>query len=145
MAKPLPTACIKSDSEISWKTFNYLLEKVSLNDKIGHLYVVDIEIDVTNTTLEQKVYNEIYPPIIEKQKVIDPCERSIYQLLEQYIEGEKNNPLAYRATAKSYATMLQKIFFPMYLEHLTFVIKRAGWKVTKIHSHLIFEQTFFKK
>ena len=33
----------------------------------------------------------------------------------------------------------------MYLEHLTFVIKRAGWKVTKIHAHLTFEQKRFKR
>ena len=33
----------------------------------------------------------------------------------------------------------------MYLEDLVFCIKRAGWKVTKIHSHLTFEQSRFKK
>ena len=85
------------------------------------------------------MYNEIYPPIIEKQKIIDPYERSVYQLLQQYVEGEYDNPLAYRATAKAHATMLQKRFFPMYLVHLAFLIKTAGWKVTKIHAHLTFE------
>ena len=29
----------------------------------------------------------------------------------------------------------------MYLEHFAFVIKRAGWKVTKIHVDLTFEQS----
>ena len=38
-----------------------------------------------------------------------------------------------------------KIFLPMYLEDLVFCIKRAGWKVTKIHSHLTFEQSRFKQ
>ena len=33
----------------------------------------------------------------------------------------------------------------MYLEDLVFSIKRAGWKVTKIHSHLTFEQKRFKQ
>ena len=33
----------------------------------------------------------------------------------------------------------------MYLEDLVFCIKRAGWKVTKIHSHLTFEQPRFKQ
>ena len=33
----------------------------------------------------------------------------------------------------------------MHLEHLAFVIKRAGWKVTKIHAHLSFEQKQFKR
>ena len=34
---------------------------------------------------------------------------------------------------------------PTYLEDLVFCIKRAGWKVTKIHAHLIFEQKRFKQ
>ena len=33
----------------------------------------------------------------------------------------------------------------MYLENLAFCIKRAGWKVTKIHAHLTFEQSRFKR
>ena len=33
----------------------------------------------------------------------------------------------------------------MSLEDLVFCIKRAGWKVTKIHSHLTFEQSRFKR
>ena len=33
----------------------------------------------------------------------------------------------------------------MYLEDLVFCIKRAGWKVTKIHSHITFEQKIFKQ
>ena len=33
----------------------------------------------------------------------------------------------------------------MYLEDLVFCIKRAGWKVTKIHWHLTFEQKRFKQ
>ena len=33
----------------------------------------------------------------------------------------------------------------MYLEELVFAIKRASWKVTKIHAHLTFEQKRFKQ
>ena len=82
MTKLLPTGCIKQNLDTSWRTFNSLLQNVSLNDQIGQLYVVDIEFDHTNATEKQIVYNEIYPTIIEKQKIIDPCERSVYQLLE---------------------------------------------------------------
>ena len=32
---------------------------------------------------------------------------------------------------------------PLYLEKLVFCIKRTGWIVTKIHSHLTFEQLRF--
>ena len=75
-----------------------MLEKVDFEDEIGHLFVVDIIFDLKNATKRQLVYNEIYPPIIEKKKIIDPCERSVFQLLEQYKEGDNGNPLAYRAT-----------------------------------------------
>ena len=33
----------------------------------------------------------------------------------------------------------------MYLEDLLFCIKLAGWKVTKLHAHLTFEQKRFKQ
>ena len=108
MTKPLPTSCIKGDSNISWETFNILLENVNFEDEIGHLYVVDIIFDSKNATKEQLVYNKIYPPIIEKRKIIDPCERSVFQLLEQYKENDSDNPVAYRAKRKAHATMLKK-------------------------------------
>ena len=87
MTKPLPAACIKDNDDISWKTFNFLLESVSFEDTIGHLYIVDIEFDVKNATEREFAYNEIYPPIIEKQIIFDPYGRSVFHLLEQFIRG----------------------------------------------------------
>ena len=86
MTKPLPTGCIKDNKDISWETFSFLLESVSFEDKIGHLYIVDIEFDVKNVTEREYAYNEIYPLITEKQKTIDPCERSVFQLLVKKIQ-----------------------------------------------------------
>ena len=105
MTKPFPIGCIKQDLETSWKTFNLLLENISLNDRIGHLYVVDIEFYHTKATEKQIVYNEIYPPTIEKQMFVNLCERSVYQLLEQYSATEKGNPRTYKATKKAHATL----------------------------------------
>ena len=130
MTKPLPNGCIKDDSDISWVTFNFLMETVDFKDTIGHLYIVDIELDHENATEKMMAHNEIYPPIIEKHKIIDPCERSVFQLLEQYKEGERGT-LGYKSTSKVHATMLKKNFLPMYLEELAFIFKRVGWKVTK--------------
>ena len=110
MTKPLPTGCIKDDSDTSWETFNFLLETVSFEDNIGDLYIVDIEFDYKNATEKEFAYNEIYPPIIEKQKTIDPCERSVLQLLEQFVKSEKG-PRAYRATAKAHANVFKNFFF----------------------------------
>ena len=33
----------------------------------------------------------------------------------------------------------------MFLDHIEFLTKRAGWKVTKVYSHFTFEQEPFKK
>ena len=67
MTKPLPTGCIKDDEDISWQTFNFLLQSVSFEDKIGHLFIVDIQFDVKKATKRQFAYNESYAPTIEKQ------------------------------------------------------------------------------
>ena len=96
-------------------------------------------------TENQITYNEIYPPIIEKQKIIDPCERSISQLLEQYSTTDKVKPKSYKATKKAHATMFKKNFQPMYLEQIFFAVVREGWKITKLYSHYTFEQEKFKK
>ena len=109
MTKPLPTGCIKDNSDISLEAFNFLLETVSFEDTVGHLYIVDIEFDIKNATEREYAYSEIYPPIIEKQKTIDPCERSVFQLLEQFVRGE-NAPKAYRSTAKAHANLFKKNF-----------------------------------
>ena len=45
MIKPLPTGCINENTLPPWLQFNLLLECVNLDDKIGHLFVVDIEFD----------------------------------------------------------------------------------------------------
>ena len=66
MTKPLPTGCIKQNLDTSWRTSNLLLQNVSLDDQVGHLYMVDIEFDHNKATEKQLVCNEIYPPIIKK-------------------------------------------------------------------------------
>ena len=145
MTRPMPTGCIKQNNSPSWLEFNLLLEKVSLEDSIGHLFVVDIEFDEKNASKRQYMYNEIFPPIIEKQKILDANERSLYQLLELFDKTNDDKPKSYRCTAKSHATMFPKKYIPLYLEDLRFLIKRAGWIVTKLYSHFTFEQDTFKK
>ena len=95
MTKPMPIGSIK-DKESSWKKFNLLMEKVSLDDPIGHLFVVDIEFDYENATPRQIMYNEIFPPIVKKKKVLEPNERSIFPLLELYSEDNKGKAKSYK-------------------------------------------------
>ena len=104
------------------------------------MFVVDISLDYEKATLRQRTYNEIYPSIIEKQKIIDISERSVYQLIEQYNETDEGKPRSYRATKKAHATLSEKKFQPLYLKHLSFLINRAGWKVTKLYSHYSFDE-----
>ena len=44
MTKPMPTGSVKEKSP-SWVEFNLLMEKVSLDDPIGHIFVVDVEFE----------------------------------------------------------------------------------------------------
>ena len=140
----MPTGCIKQNNSPSWLEFNLLFEKVSLDDSIGHLFNVDIEFDEQNATKRQYMYNEIFPPIIEKQKTLVVNERSLFQFLELFDQREGKSK-SYRCTAKSHATMFPKTCIPLYVEDLRFLIKRAGWIVTKLYSHFTFVQDAFKK
>ena len=98
-----------------------------MDDPKGHLLVVDIEFDKKNATQRQLLYNEIFPPIIEKQKTIIADERSTYQLLEMFDKTHDGKPKTYRCTAKSHATLFPKKCIPLYLEDLRLLVKRAGW------------------
>ena len=145
MTKPMPTGCIKENNSPSWLTFNLLLETVTLEDKIGHLFIVDIKFDTENADERKYLYNEIFPPIIEKKTKIDVNERSLFQLLELFTQTEKGKPKSYRVTEKSHSTLFLKKCIPLYIEDLQFLIKRAGWIVTKLYSHFTFEQDKIKK
>ena len=87
MTQPMPTGCIKQNNSTSWLEFNLLLEKVSLEDSIAlrHLCVVDIEFDEKNASKRQYMYNEIFPPIIEKQKILDANDANFRCSIKQMI------------------------------------------------------------
>ena len=91
------------------------------------------------------MYDEFLQTIIEKQKVLDANEQSVYQLLELFDETAENKPKSYRCTAKSRATMFPKKFIPLYLEDLRFLIKKASWIVTNLYLNFTFKQDCFKK
>ena len=138
MTKIILTDRIKEHpSSCSMLEFNLLLETVNLDDKIEHLYVVDIEFDKVNATKQQFLYNEIMPPIIEKQKILEANKRSVYQLLDLIKKTSDGVPKTYRCTQKFHTNMFPKKFILLYLEHLKFLITRCGWKVTKIYTLIL--------
>ena len=126
MTKPLPTGCIKENINFSWVDFNILKESVDLADKIGHFFVVDIFFDAKNANEKQLLYNEVFPPVIEKQKILEVYERSVYQLLELF-DKTKEKPKSYCCTPKSHANLFPQTFILLYLEDLGFLTKICGW------------------
>ena len=68
MTKPMATGAIK-EKKASWSEYNNIhFEKLSLNDKKGHIFNADIEFDHLHATDCQIMYNEMLPPFIEKDK-----------------------------------------------------------------------------
>ena len=87
MTKPLPYGCIKKQvNPPSLLEFNKILDKISHEDKIGHLFIVDIKFH--NKNLKTMLFNEIYPPIFEKYKKMEPFERSNLQLMSILARNE---------------------------------------------------------
>ena len=144
MTKPMPVGAIK-EKDPSWTEYNILFEKVSLDDKKRHIFIVDIEFDHEHATDRQIMYNEIIPPFIEKDTKIEVNKMSVYQLLELYSEDKNGNPNKYKVSAKAHANMLSKKFIPLYLEEMKLAVLRCGWKVTKLHKHYYFDQERCKK
>ena len=86
------------------------------------MYVAGIEFDHEKATDRQIMYNEIFPPIVEKKAILEANERSLFQLLELYSEDIKGTSKNYKVTPKSQATLFPKRCIPVYLEELKFVI-----------------------
>ena len=49
--------CIKEHLASSWLKFNLLLKTIDLDDKIGHLFVVNFEFDEKRATERECMYN----------------------------------------------------------------------------------------
>ena len=65
MTKPLPYGCVKrQEHPPSFVKFNKILDRISHEDKIGHLFIVDIKFH--NINPKTLLSNEIYPSIFEK-------------------------------------------------------------------------------
>ena len=119
--------------------------KLSLDDKKGHIFVVDIDFDYLHARDCQIIYNEILPSFTEKNTKIEANERSIYQFLEAYSEDSRGNPKNCKVSAKVHSNLLAKKFVPLYLEEIKFAVLRCGWKVTKLYKHYYFDQERFKR
>ena len=59
--------------------------------------------------------------------------------------NDKETINSFKTTAKTHATMDEKIASPLYDQHLHFLLTRCGWKVTRIGGHCTFQQKKLKK
>ena len=111
MTKSLPYGCIKLKKIVpTLDELKDLLANVTLNDKVGHLFVVDIVLDDMNE--KTVLFNEIYPPIFEKNKKVEPFERSCFQIMsraEIKVNKNKEDTLySLPSNSKTHATLKDK-------------------------------------
>ena len=97
----MPTGSIKKYKPPDWRKLNLRLGTVDLDDPVGHLFMADIFHDYENGSPKQKLYNEIFLPIIES---------SVYELIELYSGMDKRVSRSYRVTPKAHATLFSKKF-----------------------------------
>ena len=124
--------------------FNCVLDSISHEGTIGHLFIVGIKFH--NKNLKTMLFNKIYPPVFEKNKTVLDHERPTVQImsvLNRNVERDIIN--SFKCSSKTHSTLDDKKFIPLYVEHLHFLIKTAGWLVTKIYKHYTFEKAKFKQ
>ena len=75
MTKPLQTGSIKRAKKLpNMKEFDLILQGISDEDKIEHLFIVDIEFDQKNANEKQLFFKEIYTLIFGKKRFSPPME-----------------------------------------------------------------------
>ena len=79
MTKSLPHGCIKKrDQPPTLAEFNKIFNEISHENPTSHLLIVDIKFN--NVNPKTLLFNELYPPIFEKNKKTEPYERSTLQI-----------------------------------------------------------------
>ena len=123
MTKPLPYSVIKKKKVLPTpEELEQILANVTLNDKLGHLFVVDIVFDKVNE--KTLLFNELYPPIFEKDKKIEPYKRSCAQIMCVMEIKSKGKMSTLQHTSKTHATFFSKRKFLYHFMPKTFTFSR---------------------
>ena len=86
-----------------------------------------MDIKFYNINEKTSLFNELYPPIFEKDKNVDPYERFTLELLSVAVRNEeKNTTKSFPYNSKIHATLKEKRFILLYAEDFHFLITRAG-------------------
>ena len=93
--------------------FNQIFDRISLKDKIGHLFIVDMKFH--NKNPKTLLFHEIYPPVFEENKKKNPYKRFCLQLLSVIIRNEeKDTANSFSYSSKTRSTLEEKKFIPLY-------------------------------
>ena len=130
MTKPLAYGCIKKMETVPiLLEFNKILDGISHEDTIGHLFIVDINFH--NKNPKPWFLTKYIRLFLKKNKNVNAYERSIIQLMSILSRNKERDIInSFRCTAKTHSTLDEKKIIPLYAEHLYFLIKRAGWLMT---------------
>ena len=110
MTMPLLYGCIKKQNKLpNFRELEQLLKSITLEDKIGNLFTVHIEFFKINP--KTLLFNEIFPPIFEKQKKIPPHMRSCSQIMGRaQKKKDKDDFASLPFNSKTHATLNKKKF-----------------------------------
>ena len=108
MTKPLPFGSIKKkENPPTLVEFSRILDSLSHNDGIGHLFIIDIKFH--NVNPKTLLFNELYPSIFEKDKKMEPFEQSTFQILSTIVRNEDNQKInSVQYNSKTHSTLKEK-------------------------------------
>ena len=91
--------------------FNRILDSVSHEDNIGHLFVVDIKF--RNRNSKQCYLTRYMRPFSRKNKTVQAHERSTIQLMSVLRRNHENDIINnIKCTAKTHSTLDEKKIYP---------------------------------
>ena len=130
--KPLPMGSIKRVKILpTMKEFDLILQGISDEDKIGHLFIVELNL-IRKMPAKSSCFLTKFTRQFLKKKVLSANERSAFQLLDAMMLNDKSTMNSYKTTAKTHATMVKKIAIPFYAEHLHLLISSVGGELQKL-------------
>ena len=141
MTKPVLYGCIKKQKNTpTLNRFNRILDAIEHTNTIGHLFTVDIKFNYINK--KTLLFNEIYPPIFEKNKKVDPYQRSSLQTMSIVVKKDDKDEInSHPYNSKMHSTLNDKKFVVLYAEDLHFLVSREGWLVTYISAQYTFSSS----
>ena len=145
MTRPLPYSCIKRKPTVpSFEELEQLLKSVTLEDKIGYIFTVDIEFsDINPKTL---LFNEIFPPVFEKNKKIPPHLWSCSQIMSRaQKKDDKGEITSLLFNSKMHATLNMKIFVNLYAEIYIFLQLVQDGRSLKFMIAILLNKILLKK